>query len=259
MRGASEAPTLPPAILVWSGKGGVGKSTVAAHFTVALKSAGLRVGFFDADLHGPSAPRLFGVSERMGVVDQRIQPVDSHGIPVVSSGLLAGPAHPLVWQGLLLQGALEQLLYETEWSDCELIVVDLPPGTGEIQTTLLSQLEIVDTVVVTTPHDIAFDDVLRSVHLLLEANCPVGAVLTNLAAVLCPCCGHEFTPFSGTAAGKLAELFPNAVELTGPLESPAGIGSVQEYPLSGMMRTLAPFAAATVARVRGGRPNPVSD
>ncbi len=233
-------PPLPPALLVWSGKGGVGKSTIAAHLALGLRDAGRRVGFLDADVHGPSAPTLFGTGERLGVCEDRIRPVAAGRIPVVSSGLLAGPAQPMVSQGMLLEGGVDQPTHGSDWGDCDLLVVDMPPGTGEVQTALLSCLDTVGTVVVTTPHDVAFDDVLRSAHLLRRAGVPVTALVTNLATVTCPSCSHEFTPFPGSATERLAALFPHAETITVPLETGNG-GDVLSAPLPGMSERLRPI------------------
>jgi len=214
----SPSTSLPPAILVWSGKGGVGKSTVAANLAVALTGQGRRVGFFDADFHGPSAPVVFGVEDRMAVRDGRIVPVEARGVQVVSSGFLAGPRHAHVWHGLLLEGAMRQLLEDTDYTGCDVLVVDLPPGTGEIQTSILGSLRVAGAVLVTTPHELAYADVLRSVDLLATAEVDVIAVVENMAYATCTHCAHDFVPFPGEAGRRLAEAFPAARLVRLPLD-----------------------------------------
>ncbi|MFF3127412.1 Mrp/NBP35 family ATP-binding protein [Streptomyces sp. NPDC057908] len=218
---ASDPPFAPRAIIVWSGKGGVGKSTVAKAVSRGLQAQGIRAGHFDADLTGPSAPALFGVDGRLRVAGQRIQPAISAGIPVVSTGLLAEADRPFIWHGPLLRGAMHQLLHDTEWGPLDALVVDLPPGTGEPQLAVLDELDVAGAVIVTTPHELALLDVRRSLRMLEEASVPVVAIVENLAEAICPSCAHSWPPFPGTAGETLHELLPGARLIRLPIDSQA--------------------------------------
>ncbi|MFD9604772.1 P-loop NTPase [Streptomyces sp. NPDC059970] len=218
---ASDPPFAPRAIIVWSGKGGVGKSTVAKAVSRGLQAHGVRAGHFDADLTGPSAPALFGVDGRLRVTGQRIQPAISAGIPVVSTGLLADADRPFIWHGPLLRGAMHQLLHDTDWGPLDALVVDLPPGTGEPQLAVLNELDVAGAVIVTTPHELALLDVRRSLRMLEEASVPVVAIVENLAEAICPSCAHSWPPFPGTAGETLHELLPGARLIRLPIDSQA--------------------------------------
>lgn len=208
-------------IVVWSGKGGVGKSTVAKAISRGLQAQCIRTGHFDADLTGPSAPALFGVDGRLRVASQRIQPAISAGIPVVSTGLLADADRPFIWHGPLLRGAMHQLLHDTDWGPLDVLVVDLPPGTGEPQLAVLAELNVVGAVIVTTPHELALLDVRRSLRMLDEASVPVLAIVENLAEAVCPSCACSWSPFPGTAGKTLHALRPGARLIRLPIDSQA--------------------------------------
>ncbi|MEU5428450.1 P-loop NTPase [Streptomyces olivoreticuli] len=217
-----EAENLTTASLyVCSGKGGVGKSTVAKAVTRGLKARGLRVGHFDADLTGPSAPTLFGADTRLCIQGQRIQPAIVDGVPVVSTGLLADADHPYIWHGPLLRGALHQLLHDTDWGPLDLLVVDMPPGTGETQLAVIDEFPCIGAVVVTTPHELALVDVRRSLRMLQEAGIPVAAIVENMAAATCPRCSHTWQPFPGTAGDQLHRLLPHSQLIKVPIDDGA--------------------------------------
>ncbi|MBH1937791.1 P-loop NTPase [Streptomyces sp. AV19] len=208
-------------LYVWSNKGGVGKSTVAKAITRGLKARGLRVGHFDADLTGPSAPTLFGADARLRIRNQRIQPAIADGIPVVSTGLLADADHPYIWHGPLLRGALHQLYHDTDWGPLELLVIDMPPGTGETQLAVIDEFPCLGTVIVTTPHELALVDVRRSLRMLQEAGIPVIAIIENMAAATCPRCAHTWQPFPGTAGDQLHHLLPHSQLIKIPVDDGA--------------------------------------
>lgn len=212
---------MPPALLVWSAKGGVGKSMVAGNVAVGLAAAGVGTGLLDADLHGPSAGLLFGLDERLAVRDRRIVPTMAHGVRVVSTALVAAPEHAYVWHGALLRGVFTQLVEDTAWDGCAVLVVDLPPGTGEIQLEALRMLDVAGAVVVTTPHDLALADVRRSLGMLGSRDIPVWAVVENMAEWRCPACAERVTPFGGGAGEKVASQFPGALFLRLPLDGAA--------------------------------------
>ncbi|WP_414170932.1 Mrp/NBP35 family ATP-binding protein (plasmid) [Streptoverticillium reticulum] len=211
----------PKAVYVCSGKGGVGKSTVAKATSRGLKARGLNVGHFDADLTGPSAPTLFGADTRLRILNQRIQPAISGGIPVVSTGLLADADHPYIWHGPLLRGALHQLFHDTDWGPLDLLVIDMPPGTGETQLAVLDEFHCIAAVIVTTPHELALVDVRRSLRMLQEADIPVAAIVENMAAATCPRCSHSWQPFPGTAGDQLQQLLPDSRLIKVPVDSGA--------------------------------------
>ncbi|MEW1721077.1 P-loop NTPase [Streptomyces sp. NPDC093109] len=209
------------AVAVWSGKGGVGKSTIAAAITRGLKARGVNVGHFDADLTGPSAPTLFGVDGRLRIRLQRIQPARSNGIPVVSTGLLADADHPYIWHGPLLRGALHQLVHDTAWGPLDALVVDMPPGTGETQLAVLKELDCAAAVIVTTPHELALVDVRRSLRMLEQAGVPVVAVVENMSQATCPNCFHDWQPFPGSAGDDLHALLPGSRLIKVPIDKRA--------------------------------------
>ncbi|PRY37519.1 P-loop NTPase [Umezawaea tangerina] len=194
-------------VMVCGGKGGVGKSTVAANLATALAARGTRTGLLDADLHGPSLPVLFGVRERPTVRDGRIRPVVREGVRLMSTGLLADASRALAWKGPVLRGALRQMVRDVDWGDVETLVVDTPPGTSEIHMALAGLLDISAAVVVTTPQRMALEDTRRCVAMLTRLGVAIPAVVENMAYFPCPCCGARTEPFpdSGLVGALLAE------------------------------------------------------
>ncbi|MEU8621224.1 Mrp/NBP35 family ATP-binding protein [Streptomyces sp. NPDC048623] len=213
---------LPPAVIVWSGKGGVGKSTVAAQTARGLAALGVRTGYLDADLHGPSAATLFGVEERLAVRGRRIVPTVRDGVAIASTSMIADPDHAYVWRGPLMRGVLSQLFHDTDWTCVDVLVVDMPPGTGEIQMQVLSDLTCLGAVVVTTPQDLSLADVRRSARMLLDADVPVTAVVENMASVACPSCACSFPPLPGDAGQHVHAIFPEAEFVRLPMSRPSG-------------------------------------
>lgn len=184
-------PGVRQVILVGSGKGGVGKSTVSANLAVALAAKGLRVGLLDADIYGPSAPMMFGVSGSMQVNQQgRIVPQVAHGVAVVSSGFLVDGHNPIIWRGPMVGKAIKQLCYDVEWGETDVLVVDLPPGTGDVQITLIESLPLHGAIVVTTPQDIALIDAHRAISMFEKLQVPIHGVLENMSIFVCPKCGE---------------------------------------------------------------------
>lgn len=194
-------------VLVCGGKGGVGKSTVAANLATAFAARGVRTGLLDADLQGPSLPVLFGVGERPAVRDGRIRPVVRGGVRLMSTGLLADASRALTWKGPVLRGALRQMVRDVDWGDVETLVVDTPPGTGEIHMALADLLDVEAAVVVTTRQRMALEDTRRCLAMLTRLGIPVPAVVENMAYFPCPCCGARTEPFpdSGLAGALLDE------------------------------------------------------
>ena len=181
-------------ILVGSGKGGVGKSTVAANLAVALKKAGYRVGLLDADIYGPSVPTILGLKNAVVSVsdDQRILPVEKNGLKVLSIGfMLPNEETPVIWRGALLMKAIQQFMFEVDWGELDYLVVDLPPGTGDVQLTLAQNLILDGAIVVTTPQDVALADVKKAVAMFEELGVPVLGLVENMAYFVCPNCGEK--------------------------------------------------------------------
>ena len=193
-------------IAVGSGKGGVGKSTVAANLAIALARAGKKVGLIDADVYGPSQPTLLGTHEKPTAENEKLIPVGAHGIRFLSLGQLVSPGHALAWRGPMATGALTNLL-EAEWGDAELLLVDLPPGTGDVQLTLIQRSRPTGAIIVSTPQDLSLIDARRAVDLFNKTSVPVLGMIENMATYTCPHCGEPSHPFgTGGAEQAAAEM-----------------------------------------------------
>ena len=193
-------------IAVGSGKGGVGKSTLTANLAVALARQGRKVGLIDADIYGPSQPTLLGSSEKPTARDDRLIPVEAHGLQFLSLGQLVTDGQALAWRGPMATGALTRLI-EADWGDAELLLVDLPPGTGDVQLTLLQKARPAGAVVVSTPQDLSLIDARRAIDLFGKLNVPVLGLVENMAGYICPHCGEASDPFgSGGVEAAAAEL-----------------------------------------------------
>jgi len=209
---APEAPLLPEVkaiIAVSSGKGGVGKSTTAVNLALSFKAMGLSVGMFDADVFGPSQPRLLGVADAKPVSPNgdRLEPVEAYGIKVMSIGFLVPEDSPLVWRGPMVMGALEQLLRDVNWGKLDVLVVDMPPGTGDTQLTMTQKVPLTGAVVVSTPQDIALLDARKGLNMFRKVDVPVLGIIENMSVYHCPNCGHEAHIFGhGGAKAEAAKL-----------------------------------------------------
>jgi ATP-binding protein involved in chromosome partitioning len=190
-------------IAIGSGKGGVGKSTVSANLAIALARAGKKVGLIDADVYGPSQPTLLGTDAKPTAEDDRLIPVEAHGIKFLSLGQLVSPGHALAWRGPMATGALAKLM-EADWGDSELLIVDLPPGTGDVQLSLIQRSRPAGAVVVSTPQDLSLIDARRAVDLFNKMSVPVLGIIENMASYACPDCGQESHPFGTGGAEKAA-------------------------------------------------------
>ena len=193
-------------LAIGSGKGGVGKSTVSSNLAVALAREGRRVGLLDADIYGPSQPRMMGVNQRPGSPDGKtIIPLKSHGVTLMSIGLMVDPDKAVVWRGPMLMGALQQMLGQVEWGELDVLIVDLPPGTGDVQLTLCQKTSLTGAVVVSTPQDVALIDARKALDMFKSLGTPVLGLIENMSTFHCPKCGHESHIFGHGGVAAEAE------------------------------------------------------
>jgi len=179
-------------IAVGSGKGGVGKSTVSSNLAVALARAGRRVGLLDADIYGPSQPRMMGVSKRPASPDGKIiEPLHAHGVTMMSIGLMLKEDEAVIWRGPMLMGALQQLLTQVRWGTLDVLIIDLPPGTGDVQLSLCQRTQLSGAIVVSTPQDVALLDARKALDMFAKLKTPVLGLIENMSTYICPNCGHE--------------------------------------------------------------------
>ncbi len=230
-------PSVSNVIAVASGKGGVGKSTVAANLALALAAQGARTGLLDADIYGPSMPRMMGLQgQRPTTADGKtLDPPRGHGIPVMSVGFLVDADQPMAWRGPMASQALAQMLADTRWGELDYLVVDMPPGTGDVQLTLSQRVPVSGAVIVTTPQEIALLDARKGLQLFRKVGVPVLGIVENMGLYRCPACGHESHVFDEGGGRALAERYGTAL--------------LGELPLDGAIRE----------RADSGRPTVVSD
>lgn len=199
--------TAKSVIAVGSGKGGVGKSTIAASLALGLQRVGCRAGLLDADVYGPSIPHLLGLSGRADMEDGKIRPFYSGNMPVMSMGFLVPPGEAVVWRGPMLHGAITQFLRDTAWGDLDYLIIDMPPGTGDIALTLSQALPLSGAVVVCTPQEVALLDAVKAIAMFRKVNIPLLGMVENMSGFLCPDCHKRYDIFgSGGARRKAEEL-----------------------------------------------------
>jgi ATP-binding protein involved in chromosome partitioning len=188
-------------VAVASGKGGVGKSTVAVNVAVALAKAGASVGLLDTDVYGPSIPLMMGTNAKPLMRDGKIVPLEAHGVKLMSIGFILDPEKALIWRGPLVAQLITQFLNDVDWGELDYLVIDLPPGTGDVQLTLVQKIPISGAVIVTTPQDVALADAVKGLKMFQEVKTPILGIVENMSAFVCPCCG-ETTPIFGTGGGS---------------------------------------------------------
>ena len=199
--------TVKSLIAVGSGKGGVGKSTISASLALALRQAGSKVGLLDADVYGPSIPHLLGVSGPVQQVESRLEPVETDGLRVMSVGFLVPPGEAVIWRGPMLHHAMTNFIRDTNWGDLDYLIVDMPPGTGDVALSLSQMLPVTGAIVVCTPQDVALLDAVKAIAMLRKVNIPVLGMVENMSGFICPDCNKRYDIFGrGGAQQRAAEL-----------------------------------------------------
>jgi ATP-binding protein involved in chromosome partitioning len=195
-------------VAVASGKGGVGKSTVAANLALGMRANGLRVGVLDADIYGPSMPRMLGIFGKPSMVDSKtLRPMENYGLKCMSIGFLVPEDTPMIWRGPMVMSALQQMLRDVDWGELDVMIVDMPPGTGDAQLTMAQQVALAGAVIVSTPQDIALIDARKGLAMFQKVNVPVLGIVENMSYFLCPHCGGRTDIFShGGARREAARL-----------------------------------------------------
>ena len=258
-RGVALLPGVKNIIAVASGKGGVGKSTTTVNLALALAAEGARVGILDADIYGPSQPMMMGLSgQRPETLDgQSMEPLQNHGVQVNSIGFLVAPDEAMIWRGPMATQALDQLLRQTNWKELDYLLVDMPPGTGDIQLTLSQRVPITGAVIVTTPQDIALLDAKKGLKMFEKVGVPILGIVENMAVYCCPNCGHTEHIFGAEGGKKMAAEY--GVEVLGALplnlsireQADAGNPTVVAQPdgeIAGLYKSVARQVAVKVAQ-----------
>jgi len=248
-RGPAGIPGIAHVVAIASGKGGVGKSTVAVNLALALTQLGYRVGLLDADVYGPSVPLMLGLAERPGTTaDKRIVPLERFGLKVISLGLFIADGTPVIWRGPMITKLLTQFLRDVEWGDLDYLVLDLPPGTGDAQLTITQQVPLDGGVIVTTPQDVALEDVKRGIKMFQQVNAPVLGVVENMSYHVCAGCGHRAELFGHGGGEAVARQFSvpflGQLPLVRAVRAAADAGSPlvtaqPDHPQSGAFRAIA--------------------
>jgi ATP-binding protein involved in chromosome partitioning len=250
-------PDIKAIVAVASGKGGVGKSTVAVNLAVALARQGLSVGLLDADIYGPSLPRMLGVARKPEVEGDRMQPITAWGLRCMSVGFLVEEETPMIWRGPMVMGALEQMMGQVNWGKLDVMVVDMPPGTGDAQLTIAQRVALTGAVIVSTPQDIALIDARRGVRMFERVRVPVLGLVENMSFFCCPACGHRAEIFGhGGArleAQRLGTEFLGEIPLLLDIRVAADAGTpiVASAPDSAGAHAFGTLAARVWAKVAG--------
>ncbi len=214
---AGAIPGVKSVIAVASGKGGVGKSTTAVNLALSLSSLGLKIGLLDADIYGPSLPRLMGTNERPDIENDRIIPLEKHNIKIMSMGFMMEEDNPVIWRGPMVVSALMQMVREVEWGELDILVLDMPPGTGDTQLTIAQQVPLAGAVIVSTPQDLALIDARKGLKMFTSVDVPILGIIENMSYFICPKCGETSNIFghggAQTEAQDLKVTFLGAIPL----------------------------------------------
>lgn len=252
--GPQAIPGVRHILAIGSGKGGVGKSTVSSNLAVALARQGRKVGLLDADIYGPSQPRMMGVTGRPASPDgQRIEPLHAHGVTLMSIGLMLKEGEAVVWRGPMLMGAMQQMLQQVNWGELDVLLIDLPPGTGDVQLSLCQKAPVTGAIIVSTPQDVALLDARRAIDMFGKLKTPVLGLVENMSTYVCPKCGHEAHLFGhgGVAAEADALGLPFLGAL--PLELEVRLAGDHGTPIAlGEGAAAAAFAQLADRLVAGG-------
>jgi len=225
-------PEVKHTVAVSSGKGGVGKSTVAVNLAVALRAAGAQVGIVDSDVYGPDVPLMLGSRGKPGMFENRIIPVEVHGIKMMSIGLLVGDREPLVWRGPMIHSFIQQMLRDVMWGALDFLVFDMPPGTGDAQLSLSQVIPLSGVVMVTTPQDVALLDVRKAVGMFQRLNVPILGIVENMSWFACPHCGERTEIFGDTGGRRLAEEYGVPLLAQLPLDPETRKGGDEGVPIT---------------------------
>jgi len=243
-------------IAVGSGKGGVGKTTLAVNLAIALAKLGRKVGLLDADVYGPNVPLMLGISAQPKVVgDNRIEPLEVHGLKVISVGFLNPGDKPLIWRGPMLHSIIKQFLGSVVWGELDYLVVDLPPGTGDVALSLIQTVPLTGAIVVSTPSDVSLQDARKAIEMFRQVKVDVVGMVENMSYFVCPHCNHEIDIFSRGGAEKTAQQFNvaflGAVQLDPDIRKAGDTGkpTVLEGENSPHAKSLYDFAHKVIARV----------
>ena len=252
-------PGVDAVIAVASGKGGVGKSTTAVNLALGLRDLGLKVGMLDADIYGPSLPKLLAIKEKPQTIGgTRLKPIDRYGLTVMSIGFLIDEETPMIWRGPMVMSAITQMLREVEWGKLDVMVVDMPPGTGDAQLTMAQQVPLKGAVIVSTPQDLALIDARRGVAMFKRVNVPVLGIVENMSYFLCPSCGTRSDIFGHGGARKEAErlgvpfLGEVPLHMTIREKSDSGLPVVATEPDSPHAKIYRDIAAKVLEQIKGG-------
>jgi ATP-binding protein involved in chromosome partitioning len=252
-------PGVDAVIAVASGKGGVGKSTTAVNLALGLRDLGLKVGMLDADIYGPSLPKLLAIKEKPQTVGgTRLKPIDRYGLSVMSIGFLIDEETPMIWRGPMVMSAITQMLREVEWGKLDVMVVDMPPGTGDAQLTMAQQVPLKGAVIVSTPQDLALIDARRGVAMFKRVNVPVLGIVENMSYFLCPSCGTRSDIFGYGGARKEAErqgvpfLGEVPLHMTIREKSDSGMPVVASEPDGPHAKIYRDIAAKVLEQIKGG-------
>ena len=231
--GKMNPPGVKAVIAIGSGKGGVGKSTVSSNLAVALARAGKKVGLLDADIHGPSQPRMFGISKRPASPDGKtIIPLQAHGVTLMSIGFMLPEDKAVVWRGPMLMGALQQMMMQVEWGELDVLLIDLPPGTGDVQLSLGQKSDLAGAIVVSTPQDVAMIDARKALDAFDTLKVPVLGLIENMSMFICPDCGREAHLFGQGGVAAEAEKLGLPVLAQLPIDLDTRIGGDEGRPVA---------------------------
>jgi ATP-binding protein involved in chromosome partitioning len=256
-------PGVQHVVAVASGKGGVGKSTVAANLAIKLAQLGHRVGLLDSDIYGPSVPMMLGITDKPRVIENRVLPFEKYGIKAMSLGFIVDTDTPVIWRGPMVMKAIEQMLGDVEWGELDYMILDLPPGTGDAQLTVTQKVPLAGAVIVTTPQDVALIDARKGLAMFRKVNVAVVGIVENMSTFVCPHCGHESDVFKKGGGERTARELGTAFLGRIPLDpaivegGDAGVPIVVEQktgPHADAFRAVAEAVVAEVAKQAAERP-----